>query len=62
MKYIDKESVISSPNPPTFTRKHYGDVIMSAMASKITSSRLFTQPFIRMQVKENIRAPRHWPL
>ena len=22
----------------------------------------FTQPFIQMQIKENIKAPRHWPL
>ena len=26
------------------------------------TSRLFTQPFIRAQIKENIKAPRHWPL
>ena len=26
------------------------------------ASRLFTQPFIQMQIKENIKAPRHWPL
>ena len=25
-------------------------------------SRLFTQPFIQTQIKENIKAPRHWPL
>ena len=30
---------------------------MSAMAS-----RLFTQPFVQAQIKENIKAPRHWPL
>ena len=23
---------------------------------------LFTQPFIRAQIKENIKAPRNWPL
>ena len=40
---------------------HCGDVIMSAMASQITS-RLFTQSFIQAQIKENIKAPRHWPL
>ena len=34
---------------------HYGDVIMGA-------SPLFTQPFIQTQIKENIKAPRHWPL
>ena len=26
------------------------------------ASRLFTQPFIRARIKENIKAPRHWPL
>ena len=23
---------------------------------------MFTQPFIQAQIKENIKAPRHWPL
>ena len=36
---------------------HYSDVIMSVMAL-----RLFTQPFIQAQIKENIKTPRHWPL
>ena len=26
------------------------------------ASRLFTQSFIQVQIKENIKAPRHWPL
>ena len=26
------------------------------------ASPLFTQPFIRVQIKENTEAPRHWPL
>ena len=35
---------------------------MSTMASQITGvSILYTQPFIRAQIKENIKAPRHWP-
>ena len=29
---------------------------------KSPASRLFTQPFIQAQIKENISAPRHWPL
>ena len=29
---------------------------------KSTASWLFTQSFIRAQIKENIKAPRHWPL
>ena len=42
--------------------QHYNDVIMSAMASQSPASRLFTQSFIRAQIKGNIKAPRHWPL
>ena len=41
---------------------HYGDVIKGALASQITSLTIFTQPFIQTQIKENIKAPRHWPL
>ena len=29
---------------------------------KSPESRLFTQPFIQTQIKENIKAPSHWPL
>ena len=35
---------------------------MGAMVLKSPASRLFTQPFIQAQIKENIKAPRHWPL
>ena len=38
----------------------YNDVIMSPMLSKIGASRLFAQQFVGAQIKENIRAPRHW--
>ena len=41
---------------------HYNDVIMGAMTFKSPASRLFTQAFIQAQIKENIKAPRHWPL
>ena len=41
---------------------HYTDVIMTTMAAQIPASRLFTQPFIQTQIKENIKAPRHRPL
>ena len=34
---------------------HFSDVIMSAIAS-----RLFPQPFVEAQIKENIKAVRHW--
>ena len=29
---------------------------------KSPASPLFTQPFIQAQIKENIKAPSHWPL
>ena len=38
------------------------DVIMSAFASPTTSLTIIYQPFIQAQIKENIKAPRHWPL
>ena len=34
---------------------------MGAMAPQSPASWLFTQPFIQTQIKENIKAPRHWP-
>ena len=41
---------------------HYDDVIMGSIASPITSLTIFTQAFIQTQIKENIKALRHWPL
>ena len=35
---------------------------MTTNASQITSLMVVTQPFIQTQIKENIKAPRHWPL
>ena len=34
---------------------------MSVMVSQITGVS-FTQPFVQVHIKENIKAPRHWPL
>ena len=41
---------------------HYSDVIMSAMASQITSVSIVTQSFVQVQIKENMKALRYWPL
>ena len=41
---------------------HYTDVIMARLRLKSPALRLFTQPFIQAQIKENIKAPRHWSL
>ena len=49
---------------------HHDYVIMATMASQITSLMIVywtvysdaDQPFIQTQIKENIKAPRDWPL
>ena len=41
---------------------HYSGVIMDPMASQITGISIVTEPFVQAQIKENIRAPRYWPL
>ena len=38
---------------------HYNDVIMSALASQIISVSIVCST---VEIKENIKAPRHWPL
>ena len=41
---------------------HHSDVIMDTMASQITSIPIvYSLPSIHAQIKENIKAPRHWP-
>ena len=35
---------------------------MNAMASQITGVVIVTQSSVQVQIKENIKAPRHWPL
>ena len=42
------------------SKSHYSDVIMGPWRLKSPASPLFTQPFIRAQTKENIKALRHW--
>ena len=41
---------------------HYSDVIWVWWLLKLPASRLFTQSFVQAQIKENIKAVRHWPL
>ena len=40
---------------------HYRDVIMGMMASQITSLTIVYSTVIQAQIKENIKAQRHWP-
>ena len=35
---------------------------MSAVGLKSLATRLFAQPFVQAHIKENIKAPCHWPL
>ena len=47
----------------TYTCSHYAGVIMSAMAFKITSiTVLYSSGYSKCRPKQNIKAPRHWPL
>ena len=41
---------------------HNNDVIMSTIASQITSIAIVYSTVYSAQIKENIKAPRHWPL
>ena len=41
---------------------HDSDVMMGTMASQITSLTIVYSTFIKAQIKENIKVPRHWPL
>ena len=47
---------------PHIENYHYNDVIMSTIASQITSITIVYSTFIQTQIKGNIKAPRHWPL
>ena len=44
------------------TVSHDTDVRWGRWRLKSPVSRLFTQSFVQVQIKENIKAPRHWPL
>ena len=45
------------------TCDHYSDVIMSTMVSQITSLMIvYLIVYIQAQIKESIKAPRHWSL
>ena len=41
---------------------HYNGVIMSTTASQIISLTIVYSTFVQAQIKEDIKAPRHWPL
>ena len=59
---LDKVLVTSEIPVLTSMLVHYNDVIMGAIASQITSLTIVYSIFYETQIKENIKAPRHWPL
>ena len=44
-----------------FFKFHYSNVIMSTLASQITSFTVVYSTVFHSQIKKNIKAPRHWP-
>ena len=54
---LTRLSLLVSQDIIDMKSSNYNDVIISAMVF-----RLFTQPFVRAQLNENIKAPRHWSL
>ena len=50
--------MLNSLRPKQNDISYYSDVVMGVMASQITSFAIV----IPAQTKENIKAPRHWPL
>ena len=42
--------------------EHNRDIIITTIRLKSPASLMFTQSFIQTQIKENIKAPRRWPL
>ena len=42
-------------------RYHYNDIIMGAIASQLTSLTIVYSTVYSTQIKENIKALRHWP-
>ena len=43
-------------------QSQYSDVTMGTMASQSLAYRLFSELFVSAHIKDNIKAPRHWPL
>ena len=54
--------IVELDNDSSLSNYHYYDVIMSAIASQITSLMIVCSAVYSAQIKEHIKAPRHWPL
>ena len=54
--------ICNEPSPVRLADKHYSDVIMSTIASQITGLSIVYSTVYLGANKENVKAPRHWPL
>ena len=52
----------NAPDGRWILTPHYSDVIMGTIASQIISLAIVYSTVHSAQIKENIKAPRHWPL
>ena len=60
-----KIETITKLTPNWVVKPHYFIAVTSEWAwwrLKSPVSRLFAQPFVQVQIKDNIHAPIHWPL
>ena len=54
---VQDRSFNSRGTDTSYGYRHYSDVIMSAMGLISPAYRLFAQPFVQVQIKENIIVP-----
>ena len=60
--YADKESASDSFGIHCKKLLKKAKIDIGRLRLKSPASRLFDQPLVQAQIKENIKAPRHWPL
>ena len=53
--YANQVGVKQITKQPVITRRHNE-------RDGVSNHRLFAQQYVQAQIKENIKAPRHWPL
>ena len=66
MAWCSRSTKLSNPTLPEFYNAIWHHITLTSWwprwRLKSPASRLFTQAFIQTQIKENIKAPCHWPL
>ena len=62
LKWMWMDGWISHMHRIIHEKHHYGDVIMGPITTQVTSPTVLYSTVYQTQIKENIKAPRHWPL